>query len=394
MASPRFVSAAHSVRSIPSLRSLRFVSRGRWIRDARLLLGMCLLVGGLALLETFALWCLGARYIPPRSIRKASVAGFDLSADGRWGVSRLRLDRSGTFDQSVETVVCLHDFTDIEQPRRLQIGSDNIAQVALNPSGDQIAWITGDGSVQTMGLDEKAAAPQTIGQLSRDVIGYLSWSRDGEWLVAVGIQLVYAWRMSNAELVHTFPHQSSCKPAVCLSSDSRHLLITDDHQIRIWSLEEAACLKSIQAPLGAISAVLTSDGRTLVVNSRDHGLCAWDLEQEAERWRHQGARWPWTPVALTANENRVASVERRQQGNLHGDQVVIRCLESGSLLGAIDVGIGHVTGLTAAPDGTLIVWSEDGLLACWEPSGSNELWRLDSKEYGDREKGHREYSEK
>src|ERR687896_181960 len=62
----------------------------------------------MALAEGLLLWSLGVKYVPKSSLRHVSVGDFAVSADGRWGASRVKITRHA-FHEGHHYDVVLHD---------------------------------------------------------------------------------------------------------------------------------------------------------------------------------------------------------------------------------------------------------------------------------------------
>jgi WD40 repeat protein len=351
-------------------------------RFFQVFLGMCFLVGMLVTIEVVALWGMGVKYEPKQSIRKGGVGDFSLSADGRWGVSRLKLDRAGTLEQSLEVAICLHDLRHFTSPTRLNVGRDDIGRVAISPSGDHVVFATIGGQICISGRDHGSVPTRMLAKLDREVIANLSWSSDGQYLAAVGSQLIYVWAMPDGELLYTFTHGFPERPSISLSRDSRSLLLAGNDKLQLWNIARGTQVKPVflkpESISGIVSTALSSNGAIAIVSSRDGGLFAWELVSGRELWRENSTRWRSPSIALSPDDSTVASIERRSMIGGWRDQVVVRSAFTGEYLCELDANVGHVAGLAFSSAGTLCVWGDLGWIVGLDLETRSELWRISS----------------
>jgi WD40 repeat protein len=372
--------SSDSQSQVPDSLTDRFAAMGA--RFIRVFGGMCFLVGVLVVLEVVALWGMGVKYEPKQSIRKGSVGDFSLSADGRWAVSRLKLDRAGTLEQSVQVAICLHDMRSMGRVMPLEVGRHDISRVAIAPSGQQVAFASMNAKIYVTGRNHNLVSVTTIANLNHDVVASLNWSVNGQFLIAMGMDRVHIWTMPSGELAHSLEHGLPDRPSMSLCRDSRTLLVAGGDSLQLWDIATGRQLKSlsVQPDLisGPISSAISSGGELALVSSRDGGLLAWEIPSGRELWREVSPRWRQASIALSPDDVLVASIERRSMIGQWRDYVVVRSALTGDYLREFDADVGPVTGLTFSPDGTLCIWGDDGWISGWDVASRTERWRVSS----------------
>ncbi len=177
----------------PSVRVLPLRSKlGETARFAGLACGLFVALIAMALIEGAVLWLAGVRYTPKSSLHRIGVGDFSVSADGRWGVSRIVITRRSTKFAAQYDVV-LHDLK-AHRAVRLHLESLEPQCVAISPRGDYLAVACLDGSIYAGPLSpsdgqEPPGRRVRLAPLATRLdssIEKLFFSPDGRHLAAVG----------------------------------------------------------------------------------------------------------------------------------------------------------------------------------------------------------------
>jgi WD40 repeat protein len=269
----------------------------------------------LALLETSVLWWMGIGYMSLSSLRAVEVDQFSLSADGRWGAVRLNLIRAGTFERPREIAIGLYDMKSRECVACLDPGARDVHRVAISPQGNLLAFATSKGDAYLTNLLRGSTPQRILTALGSEVLDRLVWSPDAQWLALASFESLYVLAMPSGEVRFQVPHGCRRAPALWISADSSTLVAVGDPSIRHWDLasgREISHDSATAAPIsGTESAALTSDGKIVLVSSRDHGVFARTLPAGDELWRNAPSNLQPVAMALSPDDALVATLERR-----------------------------------------------------------------------------------
>lgn len=350
--------------------------RGVLKRIPVFLLGTSMLIAALAALQWIAL-----RYTNPRdeaageTARKVHVIDFSLSQDGRLGVSRALIEPLGARGLPLRFELYRHDLRDPQAKAPLATDSLVAIHSAISPSGKLVAISTWDGKLGLIDLTAPRQAVEVLGCVRPDWISWLHWTPDGTKLLAAGDEELFAWSVEERRLLYRLDHQSSVPPCLAIASDSQVFLAAAPEGLELRKVADGEVLRTVAAPHPIRSLVLASDNRFFICNVGD-GVIAIDLRDGREMWRKLPMETAQIPIALSADDRLFAQVVRESEGLTRTvNRVYVRDPETGRVLAKLEPDVGEVAGLTFAPDQTLHIWGDRGVLSAWRIDSGSPAWR-------------------
>lgn len=178
------------------------------------------------------------------------------------------------------------------------------------------------------------------------------------------------WRLSNGELLHTFPgrwlwkgdgHQASIT-ALAFVPDAPLLISgSDDGTLKFWDLTTCSLIKTVQGAGWGISALtLSQDGQYIVSGSHDGVIQLWDRDRD---------QWLAT---LTEHRDRISALlidakARTLVSSSYDKTIRLWNLRTQTLNTTVNGHTDRVGALALTPDGyTLISGSWDKTLKLWD----------------------------
>ena len=193
--------------------------------------------------------------------------------------------------------------------------------VAISPSSNQLSWGGADGSVNI--VDSNGRRRQ-LRSLDSSVVR-LAYAIDGRWIAAAGDNgNIRLWETGTWQEVSELQGHKGSIREMLFHPDGTYLTSVDDHEFRIWDLNDIGAVRVVDHPEanknreitvsadattaatyggldntvrfwrlrpGALepttlppqralilSSVLSSDGSTVYTSTHDSGLSRWDLE--------------------------------------------------------------------------------------------------------------------
>lgn len=349
--------------------------RGVLKRIPVFLLGTSALISVLGAMQWIAL-----RYTNPRgdagaTARKVNVIDFSLSKDGRYGVSRALIEPLGARGLPLHFALYQHDLRDPQVKAALETDSLVAIQSAISPSGQQVVISTWDGKLALIDLAGPQRSVEVLGCVKPDWVSRLHWTPDGTKVIAAGDELVFAWSVEQRRTLYRWPHNSTTPPCLAITADSQVFLSATDEGLQVRNVADGELLRTVAAPHPIRSLTLASDGRFFVCNITE-GLIAIDLHDGHEMWRRLPLPTTKIPTALSSDDQLIAQVIREfENANRTVNRVYVLEANTGRVLARLEPDVGEVTGMAFAPDRTLHIWGDQGVLSAWNVASSSQVWR-------------------
>lgn len=349
--------------------------RGVLKRIPLFLIGTSVLISALGAVQWTAL-----RYTNPRTdagatARKVHVIDFTLSKDGRYGVSRALIEPLGARGLPLRFALYRHELSDPHTLATLETDSLVAIHSAISPSGRQAVFSTWEGKLGLIDLANPRQPVETFACVKPDWVSRLYWTPDGTKVIAAGDEHVFAWSVTNGQTLYCLPHGSPAPPCLAITADSQQFLATTEEGLQLRNVADGELLRTIAAPPAIRSLALASDGRFFVGNVSD-GLIAIDLGDGRELWRSPPMLTNQIPIALSPDDQLIAQVIRElENANRTVNRVHVREANTGKVLTTLEPEVGEVAGMAFAPDRTLHVWGDQGVLSAWNVASSSEVWR-------------------
>jgi WD40 repeat protein len=342
--------------------------RGMLYRYIRILGGMAIVVSILTLLEILLLSRTG-RLELAESVRSASVLGVSFDADGRGAVSRVLLTWPGWRRIPFERRLFLHQLesSDPFVPWIVNsIGSTNLlGAVALSPNGRWLAIVRQPDSILISPGPHQGEETHFATTPGRS-IGMVAWSSDGDRLLAIAGNSLFIWEFDTKQLVKQLPFEDPLLPFVSLSENGELALIATNDKVMVVDLETCSWSDPIRFPLGVAAGSLSSDGEFFVVTTRAKGFWLAARPNGQRLWRRESEHLSCGFVAIPDGDDCIAIVERRYDARDRATDVVLLLAPgSGEVVTSFAPEIGRLTGLQFRYDGTLCIWSDQGVIATW-----------------------------
>lgn len=350
--------------------------RGVLKRIPVFLLGTSMLIGALGAVQWIAL-----RYTNPRSdaagetARKVFVIDFSLSKDGRFGVSRALIEPLGARGLPLQFELYRHDLREPQVKAILATDSLVAIHSAISPSGELVAFSTWDGKLGLIDLTLPNRPVEVLGCVHPDWASRLEWTPDGTKLLAAGDDQIFVWSVEDRRMLYRLAHENSIPPCIAIASDSKVFLSAAPEGLQLRNVEDGELLRTVAAPHPIRSLVLASDSRFAVCNVGD-GLIAIDLRDDRELWRKLPMETIRIPIALSADDRLFAQAVRESESSLRTvNRIYVRDANTGRVLAKLEPDVGEVAGLAFAPDQTLHIWGDQGVLSAWQVDSGSQAWR-------------------
>jgi WD40 repeat protein len=104
----------------------------------------------------------------------------------------------------------------------------------------------------------------------------VGWTRDGEFLIGVGANLVRLWSREDWEVVRSFEVASTWLAPFALNYDSSLLAIGWEHHVGIWKADDdepAALIDGL--PKGVYNLSFSEDDKLLAMGAADGRVRVW-----------------------------------------------------------------------------------------------------------------------
>jgi WD40 repeat protein len=190
--------------------------------------------------------------------------------------------RENELDKVVSTTLHEALYANYER-NRLEGHADTVLKVAFNPTKNQIASVSHDGSLRLWQRDGTLKKTLEFPGSPQNIIFSVDFSTDGEKLL-IGMRTgwVYVYDSEGQELLR-LNHGASVHTAL-FSVDGRYIFSGGkDYAIKVWELATQKMLREFQGHQGTIEDLsISRDGRWLASASSDGMIGIWDLSDLAD----------------------------------------------------------------------------------------------------------------
>jgi len=235
----------------------------------------------------------------------SGVNAIALSGSGQWVIGAN--DGSWSVHSPTRTAKSASDFTSL--PRF----SEGIEAVAFSPTGDEVAAVSRDGSLQALHLH---ANWQTLLPTSREPLYALQFLDEDRVVVAGHSGQVAIWSLASGEALTAWQAHDSPVRALAISGDKRSIVTADfGGKVRLWALETRYLRAEWQAHQGIVRHLQFSpDGKLLASGGRDGAIRFWaasDGRYISALRGHTAGIWdlqfhPTQPQLVSASADRTA----------------------------------------------------------------------------------------
>jgi RNA polymerase sigma factor (sigma-70 family) len=153
------------------------------------------------------------------------------------------------------------------------------------------------------------------------------------------------------------------------TADGKGLVTVSGSRICHWDLAEGTLRKTVELPIPQNSGlVLSQDGQTVGVITRDGPISLWDATTGRERVKLRGDPAPrGSCFALSADAKTLAVNETGRDENPDETTIALWDAKTGEVLRRLHIPSRHVTSLLFSPDGrTLLTTSHEPLIRLWD----------------------------
>ncbi len=211
--------------------------------------------------KTVRLWDLpGRTEIATLGKHRKQVLAVDLSADGG-------LAATGSYDGTV----VVWSMPAQSETTRIKIG-DRVSSVAFHPVKPWLATARVSDDVLVLEPD----GGEVVRLAAGGPVSSVGWTRDGEFLIGVGANVVRLWSREDWEVVRTFEVATTWLAPFAVNSDSSLLAIGWEHHVGIWKAdvdEPAAVIEEL--PKGVYNLSFSEDDKVLAMGAADGRVRVW-----------------------------------------------------------------------------------------------------------------------
>ncbi|MBE7385787.1 MAG: hypothetical protein F6J95_030900 [Leptolyngbya sp. SIO1E4] len=239
---------------------------------------------------------------------------------------------------------------------------DYYMSVAISPNQRYIAVGSTEGDVILWDFPEMRSHRVLRGHGPMFVV-WLAFSADGQYLASAGFDhAVKVWHIETATCVATLQAHRGPVGAVVFTPDGSQLISSShDGQIIFWETTNWTCVQAIQADPGQVAAIaLSPDGRTLLSGHELGQIELRDLSTGDRRVSHEHHNaYIWAAVYPTTG-NQVFSAS-------HDQTIRAWNVETGECLFTLTGHQGEISGLACTPDGRILASAcHDQTVRLWD----------------------------
>jgi WD40 repeat protein len=211
--------------------------------------------------KTVRLWDLpGRTEIATLGKHRKQVLAVDLSNDGGFAAT-------GSYDG----ILAVWSMADQSEINRIKIG-ERVSSISFHPLKTWLA--TANVSEELVVLEPDG------GEVARLVAGgpvtAVGWTRDGEFLIGAGVNLVRLWSSEDWEMVRTIKVATTWLAPFAVNSDSSLLAIGWEHHVGIWKADDDEPATLIEGlPKGVYNLSFSEDDKLLAMGAADGRVRVW-----------------------------------------------------------------------------------------------------------------------
>lgn len=353
---------------------------GSLLRFGMLTGAMLLLVAAIAIAEGAVLWWAGIACWPQTSLTHLSVAELSVSADGRWGASRVRFQRDGKWEETtVQTELLFHDLRRPEHTVRLNVDGRAPQTVAIAPGGDLVAFTSLDQSVFVWSRWAKDRPLRLLGRIPQAGFMELVWSPDGRRIAAAATKHIYLWDMPSGVLRRPIKH--GCRGRVWLSftADSAGLYSAGDGaETQLWDAPSGQLRKTLgRAPAFMYDVAWSPSARQAAILTWRGALHLHDLASGQETWRSAPAQSCEGGAALSPDAAWLAAATCHDGLG----RIELWNIRAGEITGELAGHASPLNGLCFTSSGALYSWDSQGVICGWNLESRQPIWRFSCAEW-------------
>jgi WD40 repeat protein len=305
--------------------------------------------------HSLRVWHTTSPFAEPHRVLRAGSAVADVAVNP----SGTQLAAYATDDEAIQ----IWDVQSGERGLLLERGDAPISALAYDRDGATLWSGSRDGAISHWDAGEGALLRRFRG--SEDAISSLAASPDGGLLASGGEDGMIRLWTTEGELLRVLPEQDDPIESLAFSADGATLVSAGAGALRLWDVTDGSELQVLQGPEQGLSDVaLQPQGPWLAGAGRDNAVWVWNADALA-----------FEPAQLLSHSNEVNAVNFSADGRLlasAGADAAVYLWDTANPSGEPDTLVGHrssVNGVSFAPDGTWVATgSADGTIRIWSLS--------------------------
>ena len=211
--------------------------------------------------KTVRLWDLPARTeIATLGEHRKQVLAVDLSSDGG-------LAATGSYDG----ILAFWSTADQMEVNRIKIG-ERVSSISFHPFKAWLATASLSEELLVVGSDGGEVARLAAG----GSVNAVGWTRDGDFLVGAGVNLVRLWSSGDWEMVRTIKVATTWLAPFAVNGDASLLAVGWEHHVGIWRSDNdelAALIGGL--PKGVYNLTFSEDDKFLAMGAADGRVRVW-----------------------------------------------------------------------------------------------------------------------
>jgi WD40 repeat protein len=157
---------------------------------------------------------------------------------------------------------------------QLDLGG-SVSSIAVRPADGAVAAATAGSGIAILGPDGGEIARLAE---STEVVGSVTWSADGTFLLASSPRGATVWAADGWEAVRSLDKGAGSMLAVALSPDGSRIALGWDHNVGLWSADESQPGLTIDGlPKGVYGLSFSHDGRSLALAGAGGRVRLWSV---------------------------------------------------------------------------------------------------------------------
>jgi len=334
-------------------------------------------IGLMAFGEALVLWLGGTDFVNKSSPQRICIGDFSISADGKWGVSRIMF--RSTAQPGVVYDVVMHNLRG-QDAVRLHVSHHRPSCVAVSPVADVVAIACWDGAIRVLNTspDREAWLSTAHARLrlftrASEGLHCVVFSPDGSLLAATGTRFTWVWRWPDGKLLQEWAHEAGKTRFLSFLRDSRRVLLpgpqgkvllrdayTEQTTEVISPDDEGYVVDVAVSPNAQIAAFADSYGRVRV-----HSLAN---DEELRCQATCGRKIAVSP------DGRFLATDYCTVGDGGSWRINVYDASSGQHLRQLTEHTVPITRLAFSSDGLLCSCDARGVIRAWNIEGHREQW--------------------
>jgi len=327
----------------------------------------------MAFAEALVLWLGGSDFANKALPQRISIADLSISANGKWGVSRVSF--IGEARRGMVHDVIVHNLRG-QSAARLHVSRYRPRCVAVSPTSDVVAIACWDGSIRTWcgSFDREAGLSASDVRLRLhdrvpDHPTSLAFSSDGRLLAATGMRFTYVWRWPSGELLQKRSHDGDLRGFLSFSGESRRILSPGAiGEACLWEAYTGQTIKVISHGDGYVADAAVSPNARLAAFADSIGkVRVYSLVSGEELW----CQSTWGRSIAFSPDGRLLAADCPTGG---GWRVNLYDATSGQRMCELAGHDAPYPRLAFASDGLLYSYDQLGVIRAWNVECQREQW--------------------